>query len=243
MGFVKTTLCEIVLTASTFGMVGCNITPTTAPKEYVEEIAENVLQHEVDYFNNRQYSTLIDLITKRNAHLDAENKRAKERSQSSGNFALPIEMKTGAAERTMAALGYAMLGDYPNARVEFTLLMNDFKNDPIRTVEDMEKLQKFFEGEQYKRAENKAISGTILYSEMNAVVGFLKFARKDYDGARKYFKAAIPHFAEETVRDYRNSFKVLLIDAAEKGADNNTILEYAKTVYAVCSVKGKEPDK
>ncbi len=240
---VKRTLCELVLAAGTFGMVGCNITPTTAPKEFAEEIAENVLQHEVDYFNNSQYSTLIDLITKRKTYIDAENRRIAEQFRNSGILTIAPELKTGATERTMAALGYAMLGDYPNSRVEFTLLMNDFKNDPIRTVEDMEKLQKLFAGEQYKKAENKAISGTIFYSEMNAVVGFLKFARKDYESARRYFKAAIPHFAEETVRDYRNAFKILLIDAAEKGADNNTILEYSKTVYAVCSVKGKEPEK
>lgn len=133
-----------------------------------------------------------------------------------------------------------MNGDYGNARVEFTMLMNDFKNSPVKTVEDMEKLQTFFAGEQYKRAENTAINGTILYSEMNAVVGFLKFARKDYESARKFFKNAIPHFQENTVHEYRCAFAILLLEAAKNGADNNTILEYAKTVEAVYSVKGKE---
>jgi hypothetical protein len=77
---------------------------------------------------------------------------------------------------------------------------------------------------------------------MNAVVGFLKFARKDYTGGREYFKRAIPNFDERTVQDYRLAFNVLLAEAAINGADDKTILEYARTVEAVHSVKGKEAE-
>src|SRR3989304_1796248 len=114
-GTVKRTLCEIVLAAGTFGIVGCNITPTTAPDEYVEIISEEALQHEVDYFNNKQYGTLIDLITKRNARLDAESRRMSELFKDSSILKLPLELKTSAAERTLFALAYAMNGDYQNA--------------------------------------------------------------------------------------------------------------------------------
>ena len=75
---------------------------------------------------------------------------------------------------------------------------------------------------------------------MNAVVGFLKFASKDYEGARTFFKKAIPNFDESTVNEYRGAFAVLLLEAAKNGADDKTILEYSKTVEAVYSVKGKE---
>ena len=198
------------------------------------------MQHEVDYFNKGQYSTLIDLISKRNARLEVESRKVAEQFRNSNILSFPLVLKAGASERTLFALGYAMNGDYPNARSEFTTLMNDFKNSPVKTIEDIEKLQTFFAGEQYRKAENFAISGTILYSEMNAVVGFLKFARKDYEGARKFLKRAIPSFEESTVHEYRCAFALLLLEAAKNGADSNTILEYAKTVEAVYSVKGKE---
>jgi hypothetical protein len=44
------------------------------------------------------------------------------------------------------------------------------------------------------------------------------------------------------VQDYRQAFNVLLAEAAINGADDETILEYARTVEAVHSVKGKEAE-
>ncbi len=236
-GAVKRTLCEIILAA---GLFGCT-TPATAPEEYIEIITEEVLQHEIDYFNNKQYNTLIDLITKRKARTETENRISAEQYRNLG-IPQPIEVKISAAERTMAALGYAMLGDYPNARVEFTLLMNDFKSHPVLTVRAMERLQKFYEGEQYRKAESNAIAGTLFYPEMNAVVGFLKFARKDYEGARKYFKAAIPNFTESTVQEYRRAFAELLLNAAKKENNDAVILEYAHIIQSVFSVQGKKEE-
>ncbi len=240
---VKRTLCELILAAVAVTGVGCTARPVPAPAEYAEEHVENVVQHAIGYFDKRQYSTLVDLMQKRNAYLNAENKRIAEEFRSSGILAIPPEQKPSASERTLLALAYAMKGDYPNARVEFTLLMNDFKYQPVETVKDMEKLQTFFAGGQYKKSEDFAISGTLLYSEMNAVVGFLKFARKDYEGARKFFKAAIPHFEEKTVQEYRIAFAHLLLDAALKENNDAVILEYSHLIRDLYGVKGKKEEQ
>jgi hypothetical protein len=240
---VKRTLCELVLAAGALGLTGCISGPTNAPREYAEESVENVVQHAIGYFNNKEYETLIDLISKRTNYLDDRNKKIAGHFKRLGIYAPQPEQKLSASEQTLYALAYAMNGNYPEGRMQFTNLMNDFKNKPAETVLDIEKLKTFFTGEQYEKAENFAISGTLFYSEMNAVVGFLKFARKDYEGARRFFRRAIPNFEESTVHEYRCAFSILLLEAAKNGADDKIILEYAKTVEAVYGVKGKEPEK
>ncbi|MEM3154941.1 MAG: hypothetical protein QW165_05275 [Candidatus Woesearchaeota archaeon] len=238
---VKQTLCGIVLSAGISTLTTCTTAPITVPHHQVEQKTDKVVQQAIDYFVNKEHAKAQGLLEQRWDYLCEEyraNLQAIQKTNPGIQIASP---ELTPSENAMLALSYAMNGHYDKAETRFTMLMTQFKSRPTATVEDVRtNLDELFASEQYTRAENMAISGTIFYSRMNAVVGFLKFARKDYCGARNYFKKAIPFFDEGTVNEYRIAFNVLLAEASIKGADDNTILEYARTVHAVHSVKGKE---
>ena len=241
-GAVKRTLCELVLSAGAIGFTGCGAIPSDyVPQQQAEQQTENVVKQAIDYFTNKEYAKAQGLIEQRWNYLGEEYKIRNELQHTlATGMPVPIPRLTP-SEETLLALSYAMNRHYSKAETRFTMLMNYFKNHPTEAVEDVRKnLDEFFPTKEYTNAENMSIGSTTFYPRMNAVVGFLKFARKDYQGARTYFKKAIPNFEESMVIEYRCAFAVLLLEAAKNGADSNTILEYAKTVEAVHSVKGKE---
>lgn len=80
-GAVKQTLCGLVLAAGAVTEIGCTTKSASAPTEYAEEHVENVVQHAVNYFNKRQYSTLIDLMQKRNNYLTLRTKELRNNSE------------------------------------------------------------------------------------------------------------------------------------------------------------------
>lgn len=241
---VKRTLCELVLAAGTFGIIGCGATPSeTVPRCQAEQQTENVVKQAIDYFTNKEYAKAQGLIEQRWEYL-GEEYRIRNEIQQKMATGMPVPVpELSPSELAILALSYAMNKHYDKAETKFTSLMTYFRNSPTKAVEDIRNnLDEFFLTNEYKRAEKMATGSAAWYPRMNAVVGFLKFARRDYEGARTFFKKAIPNFQESTVRDYRSAFATLLLDAAKDGADNSTILEYAKTVEAVCSVKGKEAE-
>jgi hypothetical protein len=240
---VKKTLCGLVLMAGFSTLVTCTTAPVNVPRYQAEQKTDKVVKQAIDYFVNKEHAKSQGLLEQRWDYL-CEDYRIRlelmQKTQPGMNLATP---ELTPSENSMLALSYAMNGHYSKAETRFTLLMNQFKNKPTDTVADVRtNLEDFFRTDQYKRAENMAVGSTTFYSRMNAVVGFLKFARKDYTGGREYFKRAIPNFDERTVQDYRLAFNVLLAEAAINGADDKTILEYARTVEAVHSVKGKEAE-
>ena len=224
-------------------LVTCTTAPVHVPRYQVEQKTDKVVKQSIDYFVNREHAKSQGLLEQRWDYLCEEYRvqwEVMQKTQPGMQLAAP---ELTPSENSMLALSYAMNGHYAKAETRFTLLMNQFKNKPTATVSDVRaNLEDFFRTDQYTRAENMAIGSTTFYSRMNAVVGFLKFARKDYTGAREYFKRAIPNFDEKTVQDYRLAFNVLLAEAAINGADDNTLLEYARTVQAVHSVKGKQQE-
>ncbi len=241
---VKRTLCELVLAAGAFGIVGCGAIPSEyVPQDEAEQQSEDVVKQAIDYFTNKEYAKAQGLLEQRWNYLN-QDYRIRNDLQQKLATGMPVPIPAlSPSELAVLALSYAMNNHYNNAESKFTLLMTYFKNRPTTAVEDVRKnLDEFFLTQEYKRAEKMATGATIWYPRMNAVVGFLKFASKDYEGARTFFKRAIPNFDESTVQNYRIAFNILLAEAAQKGADNNTILEYAKTVNAVYSVRGKQEE-
>jgi tetratricopeptide (TPR) repeat protein len=242
----KRTLCGIVLAACTslpIFSAGCSARPSeSVPQHQVENSTDHVVKQAVDYFVKREYARAQGLLEQRINYLKTENKKQQETLSKTLPFHQPTpDPELSPSEQVILALSYSMNRHYDKAETTFTNLMNYFKNNPTGTIEDIDKnLSEFFKTENYKSAEKLAASGTGMYPKMNAVVGFLKFARKDYEGARTYFKRAIPHFWESTVQEYRVAFNVMLVEAARKGTDNATIIEYAKMVNTLYSLKGKE---
>lgn len=225
-------------------MIGCGATPSAhVPQQQVEQQTENVVKQAIDYFTNKEYAKAQGLLEQRWAYLGEDYKIRNELQQKIAT-GMPVPLpQLSPSEQALLALSYAMNKHYDKSETWFTSLMNYFKNSPTAAVADVRNnLDEFFLTTEYKRAENIAIGSTPWYPRMNAVVGFLKFARKDYDGSRAFFKRAIPNFEETVVQEYRCAFAVLLLEAAKDGADSNTILEYAKTVEAIYSVKGKEAE-
>ncbi len=238
---VKRTLCELVLAAGAFGITGCGAIPSEyVPQDEAEQQSEDVVKQAIDYFTNKEYAKAQGLLEQRFNYLKQEYRINNELQQRLAT-GIPVPLpELNPSELAVLALSYAMNNHYDKAENRFTTLMNHFNYHPTTTVESVRKnLDEFFLTQEYKRAEKMAISATMWYPRMNAVVGFLKFASKDYEGARTFFKRAIPNFTESTVQDYRVAFNILLNEAAQNGADDKTILEYAKTVNAVYSVRGK----
>jgi uncharacterized protein HemY len=241
---VKRTLCELVLTAGTFGLFGCGAVQSEyVPRQQAEQQTENVVKQAIDYFTDKEYAKAQGLLEQRWNYLSNEYKIQNELQQKAAT-GIPVPLpELSPSELAVLALSYSMNKHYDKAETRFTSLMNYFKNNPTTAVEDVRKnLDEFFTTKEYIRAENMAMGATNWYPRMNAVVGFLKFARKDYEGARTFFKRAIPNFTESTVQDYRVAFNILLNEAAQNGADDKTILEYAKTVNAVYSARGKQEE-
>ncbi len=239
-GAVKRTLCEIVLA---LGLAGCSMVPSQhVPSQQAEQKAESVIKQAIDYFVNKEFAKSQGLLEQRWDHLWRQNIQIRQELQKSNNAAIVPELKLSPSEEALLALTYAMNNHYDKAESRFTSLMTDFKNRPVETIADIENnLHHFFKTAQYQRAENLAASSTLFYPKMNAVVGFLKLGRRDYEGACTYFGRAVPNFEESTVKEYRAAFEKLLIEGCKM--QHPDVSEYAKILSEVYRLKGKEPEK
>jgi len=242
-GLVKTverTLCGLVLALSAVLLSACNTSPSRhVDRKAAEESVDNVVKTAATYFNNRDYENIEKLFDERSVYITTTNNQMKLQVQNLPGIIVP-ELKFTPSERTILALAYAMNGKYDDARTQFTNLLEDFKKDPSGTIKDIDKLEDFFAGKEYLDAERKASGTTLFYSEMNAVVGFLKLGRKEYAGARSYFRLAISHFPESTIQEYRDAFVKLMINECKEGKNEKKITEYALIIGTLYSAKGKE---
>jgi len=242
----KLTLCKIVLAACAvlpLSITGCGaIHSKSVPQDEAEQQTKSVVKQAIDYFVNKEYAKAQGLLEQRWDYLGKEYRTRLEKLQKApdGTF-LPVPELTP-SEDVLLALSYAMNNHYDKAETRFTTLMTHFKNNPVLTIADIENnLHHFFKTEQYQRAENLARSSTLFYPKMNAVVGFLKLGKRDYQGALTYFGRAVPNFEESKVQEYRAAFEKLLIEGCK--IQHPDVEEYAKILSELYRVKGKESNQ
>ncbi len=241
-GAVKRTLCEIVLAGFAILPIGCGaIQSESVPGQQAEQQTKSVIKQTIDYFVNKEFAKAQGLLEQRWDYLGKEYRAKLEVAQKTPSIFVPVPQLTP-SEEALLALSYSMNNHYDKAESRFTSLMTHFKNQPVETIADIENnLHHFFKTAQYERAEKIAVSSTGLFPRMNAVVGFLKLGKRDYEGALTYFGRAVPNFEESTVKEYRAAFEKLLIEGCK--IQHPDVTEYAKILSELYRVKGKEPEK
>src|SRR5574342_627655 len=106
---VKRTLCELVLAAGAFGMIGCGAVPSAyVPQQQAEQESQNVVKQAVDYFVDKEYAKVQGLLEQRWQHLSDDYKTRCEQQQKAPT-GMPVPLpELSPSEEAMLALSYAM---------------------------------------------------------------------------------------------------------------------------------------
>ena len=239
-GPVKRTLCELVLAACAVFSTGCGALPSESVSQVEAEQKEPVHKRALEYILDRNYTRAQGLLEQRNKYLQEEHKRAQSALGVPMYNVQTLPTHLTPTEQTLLALTYAHTRHYGYSESQFRMLLSRFKETPNLVVENIyTNLKEYFKTEEYRNTEKMAAGGILFYPEMKAVVAFLKFVRRDFEDSRRWFKSAIPEFNETEVQKYREAF-VELIAQESTGTDKDLVFEYAKILYTLYSVKGKE---
>lgn len=231
---VKLTLCKIVLAACAvlpLTIAGCGAIPSASvPRAKVEQKTDKVLNDALEYIANREYAEAQWLLEERNKYEEEQTKTILRALGQPPNDIPTYSTYLSPSEQMLLAISYAQTRNYDKAESQFRNLLTRFKENPEKVMDNINRnLEGFFKTKRYEEAEKTASSGILFYPELRAVVGFMKFARKDYAGARRYFESTVPMYDYSVIFGYRLAFAKLLAHAGKKN-DNKLILEHAKTL-------------